>query len=346
MIDGTCQSQLFLIPLHSETSGKVIDLNIHIEFLLCRNKCVIVPRIGAFMLHSHSAQINMSAREVLPPTNSVTFNAAVCNNDPMLAHSIARREGISFIEAEGLMEEEVDRMIDELETTGSLSINRVGTLTLGKEDNVVFTPYQTPAQDAASIGRLPLQLPYRAVATVADDSIDDREDNSRNKYYYFRIRKSVLKSAAALAAIAICAGSALLGVNTFNNDGHQDYASVVPVKAIQETISQISRPAKLETVRTEMSDSVIKITESDNNVAEESEGGRYQLIVGTFTTESEKERFMALHSDSPYSFKEFKGKKLIRLSVQGSDERSELVSTLRSEKLKKHFPGSWIWERE
>ena len=307
---------------------------------------MIVPRIGAFMLHSHSARINMSAREVLPPTNSVTFNAAVCNNDPMLAHSIARREGISFIEAETLMEEEVDRMIEELETTGCLSINGVGTLTLGKEDNVVFTPCRTPAQDAASIGRFPLQLPYRAVTTVVEDSIDDREDISRNKYYYFRIRKSVLKSAAALAAIAFCAGSALLGVNTFSNDGRQDYASVVPVKAIQETISQMSRPAKLETVRTEISDSVITMPESDVAVAAESEGGKYQLIVGTFTTEAEKERFVAVHSDSPYSFKEFKGKKLIRLSVQGSDDRSELVSTLRSEKLKKHFPGSWIWEKD
>ncbi|MDE6077369.1 MAG: hypothetical protein K2G29_06510, partial [Muribaculaceae bacterium] len=62
----------------------------HIEFLLTRHDCVIVPGLGAFIVTSAPAVIDRASRRVSPPSRSVLFNQAVTLDDGRLANSYAR----------------------------------------------------------------------------------------------------------------------------------------------------------------------------------------------------------------------------------------------------------------
>ena len=71
----------------------------HIEYLLQRNDCVVVPRLGAFIIRHTEAHYDSIKRQFMPPTATVIFNPELDHNDGMLAKSIARANSISYDEA-------------------------------------------------------------------------------------------------------------------------------------------------------------------------------------------------------------------------------------------------------
>ena len=70
----------------------------HIEYLLTRHDCVVVPGWGAWIVQSVSAAVIGNAAPI-PPRKWLSFNAALSHNDGMLAHSLMRAEGCSYDEA-------------------------------------------------------------------------------------------------------------------------------------------------------------------------------------------------------------------------------------------------------
>ena len=70
----------------------------HIEYLLTRHDCVVVPGWGAWIVQSVSAVVAGNAAP-LPPRRWLSFNASLSHNDGMLAHSLMRAKGCGYDEA-------------------------------------------------------------------------------------------------------------------------------------------------------------------------------------------------------------------------------------------------------
>ena len=79
----------------------------HIEYLLLRNDCVIVPGFGAFIATNLPARIDYEKGEILPPVRQVMFNQAVSMEDGLLANSYVRKSGVSFDDARQIIAREV-----------------------------------------------------------------------------------------------------------------------------------------------------------------------------------------------------------------------------------------------
>ena len=86
------------------------NISQHIEFLLRRHDCVILPTIGAFIASYKAAHINNEWGIITPPKREIYFNASINNNDGLLANSIARKNRISFEAANRLLLQEIEKI--------------------------------------------------------------------------------------------------------------------------------------------------------------------------------------------------------------------------------------------
>ncbi len=120
----------------------MIELSRHIEILLLKNECVIVPDFGGFMTHYVSATYSNQEHLFIPPMRTLGFNPQLRMNDSVLAQSYVEAYDISYPEAIRRIEEEVDEMKEVLNEKGSYTLNDLGELTINQEGKMEFAPCQ------------------------------------------------------------------------------------------------------------------------------------------------------------------------------------------------------------
>lgn len=326
------------------------ELALHIEYLLKRHDCVIVPGFGAFLASRHPAVIIEETAEITPPYTEYRFNAAVSNNDGLLANSIARRNGISFAEAVVLMEKETAQLRHTLEAYGEVTIGRLGSLVSGEENRISFTPFMPDLQASLTLGMPTLALPWRkeesetitesepaeAPVAIEPEPLPDqghKQQHFSDKYYYIPVNKTFAKVAASLIIVATMALSVIFSTLDNQTDQRQ-YASVIPPKvaaapahkkSVRKTVKPVAAPVQTE--------------------PEIQERKGYYLIVATFKTEAEAETFIASHNDFD-SLEAVPGKTNVRVAAASSETREELLQLMRSDSFRSHFRDSWIWEND
>lgn len=127
----------------------------HIEYLLSRNDCVIIPGLGAILARTESARIVLANHTITPPCRVFTFNSALTHTDGAIACSISRAENISYESAAAKVGAAVDAMNSELKSTGTLQLGRIGSLRYDNEQRTIqffpsgFDFYSLPAVNLA-----------------------------------------------------------------------------------------------------------------------------------------------------------------------------------------------------
>jgi hypothetical protein len=56
----------------------------HIEYLVSRHDCVVVPGWGAFIAQYEPARIDAESGLIVPPSRAISFNQSVMHNDGLL----------------------------------------------------------------------------------------------------------------------------------------------------------------------------------------------------------------------------------------------------------------------
>lgn len=104
------------------------DLSKHIEYLLLSNDCLIVPQLGAFVVHHTDSEWSEEEELFLPPFRQVHFNSKICYNDNLLAGSLMHFYKISSEEALKWIDEYVNQINEELLFNGSFDLGSIGVL--------------------------------------------------------------------------------------------------------------------------------------------------------------------------------------------------------------------------
>ncbi len=118
----------------------MFSLDRHIEILLLKNDCVIVPGFGGFVARHVSARIDEEDRTVLPPKVMVGFNQQLTMNDSLLVQSYIETYDYSYPEALRVLDDEVAQLRDMIQEYGYFDIQSVGRLTVNKRGNYEFEP--------------------------------------------------------------------------------------------------------------------------------------------------------------------------------------------------------------
>ncbi|MFA6873768.1 MAG: SPOR domain-containing protein [Bacteroidaceae bacterium] len=117
------------------------ELITHIETLLLRNDCVIVPDFGGFLAFNVPAHYVEEELFFLPPMRTVGFNAQLKLNDGLLVQAYMSAYGTTFPDASKRVRKAVKEMIHTLQSEGKLELKGLGLLRVSMDNSYHFTPF-------------------------------------------------------------------------------------------------------------------------------------------------------------------------------------------------------------
>lgn len=327
-------------------------LALHIEYLLLRHDCVVVPGFGAFINVYHSALEDSETHSFQPMTSEIRFNSALKHNDGMLATSYARRERVSYAEGREMVRVAVSDLQDTLALEGEVSIGRIGRIRTDNSGNLSFHPLLTPNRLAAALGYLPVKrhapvveaapaaLATAVAAVTEAETAEPVVENPVRKFdtdrnYYIPVNKMFARMAGSFAVVAVLCLSLIL---PFTRDYHEDQASVVPVKAITTAVTKASKQ--------------IQPVEQSAPVAEPEvqevapQPKTWHLVVGTFRSQDEADNFISSIPDSPYELHTVASKRMVRVVAISATDKETLLPELNSPEFQSAFPQAWIFHQQ
>lgn len=132
---------LYLVfQIKSTNFAFVIELERHIEILLLKSDCVIVPGLGGFVASHVNARYDEDDNMFIPPLRTLGFNPKLTLNDSLLAQSYSEAYDISYPEACGRIDNEVNELKQYICNNGSYCLNGIGTLSMNGYGSYEFTP--------------------------------------------------------------------------------------------------------------------------------------------------------------------------------------------------------------
>lgn len=301
----------------------------HIEYLLHRHDCVILPGLGALLVVHRPAVINESWVMAIPPVRTLCFNSAIHHNDGLLATSVARKERISYAEALQSVESDIADYRAALTADGQVRLGRLGVLKMDGEECVSFSPFRQDTQWGFT--NIPLPIPSETV-----ENNEKPYSAADNRYLHLRIPRQALKIAACLALVTMAALSFIL---PDTGTVKRDYASVLPIERLatpaQQTRSTVVLPEDSSDILTE----------------ERADTARFFVVVGVFLNIKDCELFVSQHPAWTSRTQILSsGKNNFKVVVDAAADRQSLAERMRTTpqgiEIRAEFPQAWIWERE
>ncbi len=124
----------------------------HIDSLLYRYQCVVVPSFGAFLTQKKPAFLQKESNSFFPPSKELSFNTQLQTNDGLLVSQIAQAEKKPFEEVLRLVEQEAKTWKGKLRSEGKLELLPLGEFRLNPEGNIRFIPADKNNYLTASFG--------------------------------------------------------------------------------------------------------------------------------------------------------------------------------------------------
>lgn len=218
----------------------------HLEYLISRHDCVIVPGLGAVLARNVSAEESADCGRWTPPCRNYSFNGSLTETDGLLAGSVARALGISHERATELLADELLGMRRQLDHEGSLSLGRVGRLYRESDEGVLFEPAEKDLLTPFATWYRPFEL--RPVDVAAAEVSDDESLSKGAKLTPFGRFMRIAAAIIVLVAVG-------LAVSTPVSVEDAQYASLTlpSIKSPKKvTVPAVAGPA-VETVSVETS---------------------------------------------------------------------------------------------
>lgn len=218
----------------------------HLEYLISRHDCVIVPGLGAVLARNVSAEESADCGRWTPPCRNYSFNGSLTETDGLLAGSVARALGISHERATELLADELLGMRRQLDHEGSLSLGRVGRLYRESDEGVLFEPAEKDLLTPFATWYRPFES--RPVDVAAAEVSDDESLSKGAKLTPFGRFMRIAAAIIVLVAVG-------LAVSTPVSVEDAQYASLTlpSIKSPKKvTVPAVAGPA-VETVSVETS---------------------------------------------------------------------------------------------
>ncbi len=130
-------------------------LSIHIEYLLLRHDCVVVPGFGAFINARSEARVDSESGQVYPMMREVRFNSALVHDDGLLAGSFARKYRVPFAEGREMLRKSIESLRRTMASDGEVTIGRIGIIS-SESDTLSFLRMHGADDEAAHMAYHPV----------------------------------------------------------------------------------------------------------------------------------------------------------------------------------------------
>ncbi len=100
----------------------------YILLLLDEHECVIIPDFGGFLKQKNKSKYIPQTNTFIPPTERISFNAKLTENDGVLVHFIAQKENLKYTQAKEWVGEYVRVLKDTLHNGNNVFLEGIGNL--------------------------------------------------------------------------------------------------------------------------------------------------------------------------------------------------------------------------
>lgn len=307
----------------------------HLQYLIMRHDCVVLPGIGAFLARYESARLD--GLFILPPRRVIGFNADLTHDDGLLAGSIARSTGCGYEAASAEVSRCVESILRRIDAGQNVTISRIGTLSRGESGAMTFNP---APDEVSAANAMYAALPKVSVPSGASESpnvsrVLDIDMSARGNKVPFALRALKYAAAAAIVVgIAITASTPIV-VNRTADFASISAPAVTPAQTRFVPSSDDGR--QLFLVRPDSASSMAVLAPPVENIAD------YYLIVASFVTEREASRFIAERGDSRLRI--VKSERRCRVYANAGSSFSEAASLVKDSSFSDRYPDAWVYKR-
>jgi len=215
--------------------------------LLTKHECVVVPRLGAFLLRHAPASANPFNGEVKPSGDTLFFNPSVQNDDGLLINEIKSALGCDYTTAASSLQ----KLVDEIEQTARnqrmFKFGELGNFFMNAEEKLLFLPrpslnlskntfglpviaiLQGQNKTEAGETRIIQEEKEHAIEVETEDVheeavvVDIREDEPTR-----RNRSYIWKAAAVISFVTMSVGGGFVLMNHLESTSENQLASALP----------------------------------------------------------------------------------------------------------------------
>ncbi len=309
----------------------MISIIEHIEYLMASNDCVVVPGWGALIAQHNDAKINAVAHSISKPRRNISFNASVSHNDGLLAQSIVRREGVSFDEAMRHIALNVQVFKKFMADGKEIPFGNLGYFMPNEEGNTEFIPFSRSNNCDEYFG-----LKQRIEIKTISEQRNEAEHNSSQHKQETTVTRERERAASqnpfrtylrvAASFIILIALYCILSTPISVDMTHHDLAAI--------SVPQIKQQPK-QTIKV-ISSSTIQ--DKTPTAIPDSTGGKYYLVISTFRTESQAQKFISANMDMNAKIRK-KGN-TYRVYIDRSDDYCKLTKEINS--LPSKYNEAWV----
>lgn len=301
----------------------------HIEYLLRRNDCVILPGFGAFVVHYTPAVVSQTG-VLMPPSRSVGFNPLLNINDGLLANSIMRRSKVSYDRAIRTIADNVKELRELLDAQSRVQFGRLGSFYTNEENTVCFEPNVANCasfSDFYGFGNLKLR-------TLEELNNAQAETTRKADVVYLPISRSIFKFAAMIAVAIILTITLSTPVVM---DQSVDYAGMrteIKQKPQETFVPQVKVEEKVEQPVAVAKD------EAKEEISEPKD--MYYVVVATLRTLDQAKQFVEESQMQGLQILDNK-RSVYRVYVASGESYKDVYDSTYS-KLKETNPDIWIYK--
>lgn len=317
-------------------------INQSISDLLCEHNCVVVPNFGGFVANYSSAHIDHTTNYMFAPKKSIVFNRSLQNNDGLLVNEIALCNRLTFKQAQKELDVFVQELNESLRLYKKVYIDKVGTLLLTSENNILFVQSDSRNHLLDSFGFTTMQYPV-----IERGSKLEKKIRQLDQTHIPGNKKSWLRVAAVLIPLLMLSA---LGVS--NKDRVTDtYANLFPFNT--STINVETSPSSATSYEvfsptSSFSGTQLEFLEDQQDLApsiaiEDEVNYRYYIIAGAFSSKKNAERMVNTLKQNGYRNAQVVGRShsgLYRVAYNGFFRTSDALIALEASRTEN--PKAWL----
>jgi len=311
----------------------------HIEYLITRHDCVVIPNWGAFIANYNIARYNEDSYLMERPHRTISFNDNITHNDGLLAQSLMRREGLSYDEAVRFIADSVTTFRQQLVMDCEVSMGRMGYFRRNQGHFIEFVPFFNVHACDHFYGLADLYI--HSVSSLEEEKakqealLNEVEPPTtplpKERNLFSRKASQIAASVAVLIGLGV-----LLSTPIIVDRNHQDMASLTPAVTAPQT-QQLGT-----TVQQGVVNSGIEVIEDNSPFAKiGNSSGKYYMVIATVLNQRELNAFKNKYPSLVPYMKTLDYKGMMCVYVARSDNYNQLMN-LRSE-LPKQLRDVWIY---
>lgn len=181
----------------------MFDLIDHIEFLLAKHDCVVVPDLGGFVVQYRHSAFSTDKKTILPPRRSVSFNAELSHNDGLLATSVMSYTNMSYSQSVSHIKEQVEILKKSIkDSVEGFEFGDLGLFYHTPEGSFEFKPKDVGCKISPQLFGLDT-LNFPPLVKLQENKDDGNSTVRKADTIYIPLSKGFFKRISAVVAVVI-----------------------------------------------------------------------------------------------------------------------------------------------